>query len=91
MAPSSVWGTICQGLEEQRRIIDHLKRYEDVMYAFVIRRLASLRQELAAIFTGPGNEGLIDRRVRERRKAYRPVLMDRRRGTDRRVSQQGGS
>ena len=83
--------TISQGLQEQRRIIDHLKRYEDVTYTFVARRFASLRQELAAIFHVPGEQALIDRRIQERRKAQQPVaLLDRRKGTERRVSQQGG-
>ena len=82
--------TISQGLQEQRRIIDHLKRYEDVTYTFVARRFASLRQDLAAIFHVPAEQVLIDRRVQERRKAQRPVAIDRRKGTERRVSQQGG-
>lgn len=81
--------TVYQGLKEQRRIIDHLKRYEDVTYSFVARRFASLQQDLAAVFQAPAEQGLIDRRVQERRKAQRPVAIDRRKGTDRRVSQQG--
>lgn len=82
--------TISQGLQEQRRIIDHLKRYEDVTYTFVARRFALLQQELAAIFQAPAEQVLIDRRVQDRRKAQRPVAIDRRKGTERRVSQQGG-
>jgi len=81
--------TIYQGLKEQRQIIDHLKRYEDVTYTFVTHRFAVLQQELAAIFQAPAEQVLIDRRVQERRKAQRPVAIDRRKGTDRRVSQQG--
>ena len=81
--------TIYQGFQEQRRIIDHLKRYEDVTYDVVVRRFASLRQDLAAIFQAPAEQVLSDHRVQERRKAQRPVAIDRRKGTDRRVSQQG--
>jgi hypothetical protein len=78
--------TILEGLQEQRRIIDHLKRYEDVTYACVVRRFAFLQQELATIFRGPATQGLADRRVQERRKTHRPVAWDRRRGVDRRMS-----
>lgn len=91
MALESVWETIYQGLEEHRRIVEHLKRYEDVTYTFVAHRFASLQHELTAIFRAPGKHVLIDRRVQERRKAHRPVAMDRRAGTDRRVLQRGGS
>ena len=81
--------TIYAGLAEQRRIIDHLKRYEDVTYAFVARRVASLRQEMAVIFHAPGNPAP-DRRVQERRTVRRSVAVDRRNGIDRRMPQSGG-
>ncbi len=81
--------TIYQGLKEQRRIIDHLKRYEDVTYTIITRRVTVLQQELAAIFQAPAEQVLIDHRVQERRKAQRHVAIDRRKGTDRRVWQQG--
>ena len=77
---------IYQGLEEQRQIIDRLKRYEDVIYGIVARRLAVLREELAAIFRSPPEEPvIIDGRVRDRRRVQLPVSIDRRRGTGRRV------
>jgi hypothetical protein len=63
--------TIYEGLDERRRIIGHLKRYEDVTYTFVARRFASLRQEMAVILHAPGNRVLPDRRVQERRKVRR--------------------
>ncbi len=76
---------IYQGLEEQRQIIDRLKRYEDVIYGIVVRRLAVLREELVAIFWSLlGEPVIIDGRVRERQRAQLPVAIDRRRGTDRR-------
>lgn len=76
---------IYQGLEEQRQIIDRLKRYKDVMYGIVVRRLAVLREELVAIFWSLlGEPVIIDGRVRERQRAQLPVAIDRRRGTDRR-------
>lgn len=81
--------TVYQGLKEQRRIIDHLKRYEDMMYTIITRRFTVLQQEVAAIFQAPAQQVLIDRRVQERRKAQRPVAIDRRKGADRRASQQG--
>ncbi|MFQ5988956.1 MAG: hypothetical protein ACE5K9_03465 [Candidatus Methylomirabilales bacterium] len=40
---------ISLGLAEQQQIIERLKRYEDLMYGIVARRLAVLRKELAAI------------------------------------------
>jgi len=86
---SPVLQTIYQGFQEQRRTIDHLKRYEDVTYDVVVRRFASLRQDLAAIFHVSGEQALIDRRVQERRKAQQLVALDRRKGIDRRVSRQG--
>ncbi len=86
---SPVLQTIYQGFQEQRRTIDHLKRYEDVTYDVVVRRFASLRQDLAAIFHVSGEQALIDRRVQERRKVQQPVALDRRKWIDRRVSQQG--
>ncbi len=77
---------IYQGLEEQRQIIDRLKRYEDVIYRIVVRRLAVLREELAALFRSPPAEPvIIDCRVRDRRRVQLPLAIDRRRGTDRRV------
>lgn len=77
---------IYQGLEEQRQIIDRLKRYEDVIYGIVVRRLAVLREELVAIFWSfLGEPVIIDGRVRERWRVQLPVAIDRRRGTDRRV------
>lgn len=79
--------TVYQGLKEQRQIIDHLKRYEDVTYTFVTHRFALLQQELAAIFQAQEEQLLIDRRIQERRKAPRPVAIDRRKGPDRRVLQ----
>ena len=91
MALRSLWETISQGLEEQRRIVGHLKHYEDMTYTFVVRRFVSLQQELAAIFHAPQKQVLIDRRVQERRKTHRPILMDRRTGADRRVLQRSGS
>lgn len=78
--------TIYEGLEEQRRIIGHLKRYEDVTYTFVARRCLSFQQEMAAIFQAPGKPVLPDRRVQERRKVRRSVAVDRRNGIDRRMS-----
>ncbi len=76
---------IYQGLEEQRQIIDRLKRYEDIIYGIVVRRLAVLREELVAIFWSLlGEPVIIDGRVRERQRAQLPVAIDRRRGTDRR-------
>ncbi len=86
---SPVLQTIYQGFQEKRRTIDHLKRYEDVTYDVVVRRFASLRQDLAAIFHVPGKQALIDRRIQERRKAQQPVALDRRKGIDRRISRQG--
>lgn len=75
-----------RGLEEQRQIIDRLKHYEDVIYGIVARRLAVLREELAAIFRSlPGEPVIIDGQVRERRRVQLPVAIDRRRGTDRSV------
>lgn len=47
---SSALQAIYQGLEEQRQIINTLKRYEDIIYSIVARRLSFLKQELAAIF-----------------------------------------
>jgi len=77
---------IYQSLKEQRQIIDRLKRYEDVIYVIVARRLAVLREELAAMFRSPPEEPvIIDGRVRERRRVQLPVAIDRRRGTDWRV------
>lgn len=77
---------IYESLEENRQIIDRLKHYEDVIYGIVARRLAFLREELAAIFRSlPGEPVIIDGRVRERRRVQLPVAIDRRRGTDRRV------
>jgi hypothetical protein len=77
---------IFQGLEEQRQIIDRLTHYEDVIYGIVARRLAVLREELAAIFRSlPREPVIIDGRVRERRRVQLPVAIDRRRGTDWRV------
>ncbi len=77
---------IYQGLEEQRQIIDRLKRYEDVIYGIVVRRLAVLREELAAIFWSLlGEPVIIDGRVRDRRRVQLPGAIDRRRGTGRRV------
>ena len=77
---------IYQSLKEQRQIIDRLKRYEDVIYGIVARRLAVLRDELAAISRSlPGEPVIIDGRVRERRRVQLPVAIDRRRGTDRRM------
>lgn len=77
---------IYQGLEEQRQIIDRLKRYEDVIYGIVVRRLAVLREELVAIFWSLlGEPVIIDGRVRERRRVQLPVAIDQRRGTGRRV------
>ena len=77
---------IYEGLEEQRRIIGHLKRYEDATYTFVVRRFASLRQEVAVVFQAPRKQALPDRRVQERRKVRRSVAVDRRNGIDRRMS-----
>lgn len=86
MALRSVWETIYQGLEEQRRIVEHLKRYEDVTYTFVVRRFTSLQQDLTAIFRAPGKEALIDRRVQKRRQVQLSVARERRRRADRRRS-----
>ncbi len=41
---------IYQGLEEQRRVVNRLKRYEDILYCAIARRLTVLQQELAALF-----------------------------------------
>lgn len=77
---------IYQSLKEQRQIIDRLKRYEDVIYGIVARRLAVLREDLAAIFrSSPEEPVIIDGRVRDRRRVQLPVATDRRRGTDWRV------
>ncbi len=90
--PPSPRETIRQSLHEQRQIIDHLKRYEDMTYRFIARRFGFLQQELTALFQPPSAEQVvIDRRVHDRRKMDRPVATDRRKGTDRRVSQYAGS
>lgn len=81
--------TIHEGLEEQRRIVSHLKRYEDVTYTFVARRCRSLQQELAVTFQVPRKPVLPDRRVQERRKVRRSVAVDRRTGIDRRMPHSG--
>ncbi len=47
---SPVLRTIYQSFEEQRQIIDRLRRYEDITYGRVARHFAFLRHELAAIF-----------------------------------------
>ncbi len=76
-----------QSFEEHRRIVDKLKRYEDITYGCVTGRMTSLKQELASIFQPlPQQQVINDRRVRERRQVDRPVAFDQRRGTDRRAS-----
>lgn len=84
---SPILQAIYQSLEEHRQIVDRLKRYEDITYRSVTRRLAVLKQEVAAIFQPtPRPEVIINRRFRERRQIVRPVVRDRRIGTDRRAS-----
>lgn len=75
---SPVLQTIYQTLEEQRQIIDRLKRYEDSTYSLVARRVVSLQHELAGIFRAAPEEPVImDSRVQERRKVQRPGTTDR--------------
>lgn len=84
---SPILQAIYQSLEEYRRIVDRLKRYEDITYNNVTRRLALLKQEAGAIFQlTPRPEVFINRRFRERRQIVHPVVRDRRTGTDRRRS-----
>lgn len=84
---SPILQAIYRSLEEHRQIVDRLKRYEDITYNNVTRRLALLKQEVAAIFQlTPRPEVIINRRFRERRQIVRPVVKDRRTGTDRRRS-----
>lgn len=81
VALRTIWSAIYQTLEEQRQIIDRLKRYEDITYSLVSGRFASLQQELAGIFrAAPGEPVIIDRRVQERRKVQRRGTTDRRKG-----------
>lgn len=73
-----------QTIKEQRQIIDHLKRYEDMIYSLIARRLAILNREIAAIFQLlPIQPAAIDIRIPERRRKHLPVAIVRRRGTDR--------
>lgn len=84
---SPIVQAIYQNLEEHRRIVDRLKRYEDITYNSVTRRLALFKQEVAAIFQmTPRPEVIINRRFGERRQIVRPVVRDGRTGTDRRAS-----
>ena len=81
VALRTIWSAIYQTLEEQRQIIDRLKRYEDITYSLVSHRFASLQQELAGILrAAPEGPVIIDRRVQERRKVQRRGTTDRRKG-----------
>ena len=65
---------------------------EPITYCIVARPFADLQEGLAAIFQAvPEVEVIIDRRIRERRRAHRPVETDRRKGVDRRLSLQAKS
>ncbi|MFQ5656499.1 MAG: hypothetical protein ACE5G5_03085 [Candidatus Methylomirabilales bacterium] len=61
-------------------------KHRQITYCVVASRFAYLRPEVDAVLRTLSEVQVItDRRVRERRRAHRPVSTDRRKGTDRRL------